>query len=259
MSAKNVIFYDGYEAYFDMVENNDIFSDYCNKVFGIDFSQDGFSDLQQVNDLIKAAHIKKDSTILDIGCGNGKMMEYISDQTGAIAHGFDYSKNAIMYGKERTQDKSHRLIFDVGIIDEVNFLSNTFDAILSVDTLYFTNNMTLLIKKIYDWLRPNGVFTAFYGEGHLKEKNKDMDSTDLAVALKELGISYKVVDYTKQHYELMKHKRKNIIDLKDIFEKNNMKWYYEASINQSIDIEMAFEEFAQKYNRFMYQITKHVK
>lgn len=33
--------------------------------------------------------------ILDIGCGNGKMLGYLQSKTGAYIHGFDYSEQAI--------------------------------------------------------------------------------------------------------------------------------------------------------------------
>lgn len=37
-----------------------------------------------------------DARVLDIGCGNGKMIKYLGDKTGVHVYGFDYSDNAIM-------------------------------------------------------------------------------------------------------------------------------------------------------------------
>ncbi|WP_428849329.1 class I SAM-dependent methyltransferase [Thermocaproicibacter melissae] len=34
-----------------------------------------------------------------MGCGNGKMLKYLQERTGANIHGFDYSEQAIEYAK----------------------------------------------------------------------------------------------------------------------------------------------------------------
>lgn len=235
MTNNNLLYYEGYENFFNMVNENKNYSEYCQKVFGIDFSQDGFSDIKQVKDLINAANIGRDSIFLDIGCGNGKMAEYISDITGSIAYGFDYSKNAVEHAVKRTKEKEGRLFFSQGTIDEKQYPCNMFDTVLSVDTLYFSSNMAALLERILNWLKTGGTFAAFYSEGHLKEKSADKDSTELAAAMKKRGLTYEAEDYTKRHYELMKHKRRVVQGLKEVFLENNMGWYYDASIGQSID------------------------
>ena len=49
--------------------------------------------------------------MLDLGCGNGKMAEYISDCTGANLTGIDFIPFAIQQAQERTQAKRDRLEF----------------------------------------------------------------------------------------------------------------------------------------------------
>ena len=206
--------------------------------------------------MISTAHINKGSVILDVGCGNGKMVEYIVNKTNATAYGFDYSQNAIDHAYSRTKSKQDKLIFQVGLIDEIAYANNFFDQILSVDTMYFTNDMVQLVNKIYNWLKPNGTFIAYYSEGHLSKKTTDENNTQLAIALKQLNIEYEVIDYTKNHFELMKHKRLVAENMKSDFANCNLEDYYDAAIGQSISNDMTFEEFKKTYNRYMYIVKK---
>lgn len=255
MEKSELLFSDAYESFYDLVEQNEVFTTYCEKVFGVDFSQDGFSDIEQVDDLIKVANIRSGQSILDIGCGNGKMVEYIADKTSAIAYGFDYSENAVNHAIARTSNKNN-LFFETGIIGEKQYASNMFDAILSVDTMYFATDMESVVKQIYDWLKPKGIFAVYYGEGHMKKISEDANHTELALALQKSNISYEVTDYTKEHFELMRRKRVIAEEMKDLILNNKINFYYDCAMDQSIDVEMTFNEFKKKYNRFMYVVRK---
>ena len=87
-----------------MADKSEEFKTYCKKAFGEDFSQDGFSDLNQLNKILTMVEIDDKSNVLDIGCGNGKMLEYIQSKTGATIYGFDYSENAINSARKRMGD-----------------------------------------------------------------------------------------------------------------------------------------------------------
>ena len=54
------------------------------------------------------------SRVLDVGCGNGKIAEYISDLTQASVTGIDYVPEAISHAQERTAEKRGRLSFIFG-------------------------------------------------------------------------------------------------------------------------------------------------
>lgn len=75
----------------------------------------GFSDVSQVDRVLE--YIPKGGHVLDIGCGNGKMLGYIQEKTDAHVHGFDYSSNAINQAKELFKNKSY---FIQGCIGKVN-------------------------------------------------------------------------------------------------------------------------------------------
>ncbi|MDD3172431.1 MAG: class I SAM-dependent methyltransferase, partial [Herbinix sp.] len=258
MDKSKLLFHREYDSFYNMVENNEIFSKYCEDVFGIDFSQDGYSDLEQIKDLLKAADIKSEYKVLDIGCGNGKMAEFIADQTGAIVYGFDYSENAINNAIARTQMKSN-LIFEEGVFGEKQYSPESFDVILSIDTMYYTLDMETFVKQIYGWLKPNGLFITFYEEGHLQGISVDEYNTELAIVFKKNRISYEVMKYTKQLFELMKHKREVLTRMKELFIENKMEFYYHCAMDTSVDVSMTYEDFQKGFNRFMYIVKKAEK
>ena len=103
---KELLFYEAYEQFYDMAAHSEAFSAFCADAFGEDFSQDGFSDIAQVNRILDYIPEREEPHILDIGCGNGKMLGYLQKQTGAWIYGFDYSRNAIRTARQRFPEKS---------------------------------------------------------------------------------------------------------------------------------------------------------
>lgn len=255
MNKRKLRFYKGYEYFYKRLEKNEFFSTYCERVFGIDFSQDGFSDIGQITDLLKLADIKPDDKVLDIGCGNGKLAEYIADRTGATVYGFDYSKHAIRSAIKRVKGKE-RLIFETGLIGEKEYPADFFDVIIAVDTMYFAPDINQFVHQLYGWLKPGGVFLAFYGEGPFDEKSNHWEETQLAAALRTNNITYEGQDFTHRHYELMKRKRQVIEAMRDEFMNSSISFYYQASVAQSVDPNMPYEEFIKEHNRFLYSARK---
>ena len=56
-----------------------------------------------------------------------------------------------------------------------------------------------------------------YQEGDVMLKTEDVNSTELAKALRKNGIVYKVIDITGECYELLKKKREAAISLQEDF------------------------------------------
>jgi len=257
MNKNKLLFNKEYEDFYKMAEENEVFSKYCEEVHGIDFSQDGFSDKKQIDELLIVSGIKPEFKVLEIGCGNGKMAKYIAEKTGATVYGFDYSENAITYAKQHAKD-NNKLIFDEGIIGEKAYPPQSFDVIISIDSMCYTLDIEGFVQQLYMWLKPNGLFITFYSEGQIKSKSKNEDSTDLALAFKHREIPYVTVDYTEKHYEFLKHKREVIMKQKDEFLQNNMEFYYRCALSTSIDENVSFEDFKKQFNRYLYIVRKEV-
>ena len=101
-----------------MAKKSNAFQAFCKDAFGEDFSQDGFSNIEQIDMILQYIPQKDDVHILDIGCGNGKMLGYLQEKTEAYIHGFDYSEEAIKTAKLLFPKNSE---FREGIIGEIDY------------------------------------------------------------------------------------------------------------------------------------------
>jgi 2-polyprenyl-3-methyl-5-hydroxy-6-metoxy-1,4-benzoquinol methylase len=253
MDKENLLFYKEYEMFYEMADKSEVFREYCEKAFGADFSQDGFSDLSQLKELLSMVTFNHMSNILDIGCGNGKMIKYIQRITGAYITGFDYSEKAIASAKRDINEKAK---FEVGIIGQIDYQAETFDLIISMDTIYFATDMNAFVSQIYNWLRNGGHFICGYQEGDVMKKTANKDTTELAKSFRNNGIEYEVIDYTRKTYEMLKNKRDVILSMKDKFINSNMKMWYKVVKRQTQCVKASYEKYQRENARYIYIVKK---
>lgn len=252
MNKNELLFYDAYEEFYGMALESKAFQAFCKDAFGADFSQDGFSNLDQINMILNYIPQKDDVHILDIGCGNGKMLGYLQSKTGACIHGFDYSKKAIETAQKIFLEKAE---FRVGVIGEIEY-EQKFDVIISMDSMYFAKDMTAFVSQIKTWLKDDGVFFVGYQEGEVMEKTANAYTTVLAKALDENNMQYEVTDITEQTYEVLKEKRAAAIAHKDDFESEGHSSWYDMLIWQTESATKPFEQFKNYMARYIYVIRK---
>ncbi len=53
MERQELLFYNEYEKFYTMSKSSEVFPKFCKKAFGEDFSQDGFSDVQQIDRILE--------------------------------------------------------------------------------------------------------------------------------------------------------------------------------------------------------------
>jgi len=147
--------------------------------------------------------------VLDLGCGNGGICEYIHQQTGAVVYGLDYSDAAIRYARKRAAGCA-ALRFDVGVFGQWDYPPASFDVALSVDTMYFVDDTEAFIRQIYGWLKDGGALGVMYGCYDKIEPDIGRDVNSLATAFRAADYTYDAIDYTESHYNLMKRKRMTI-------------------------------------------------
>jgi len=240
--------FDIYESFYAKIENSLIFAKYCEAVYGIDFSQDGFADFEQIKDLLARLSLKSNSKMLDIGCGNGKFCEYVHIQTGAKVYGFDYSPVAIKSAKKRLAGQSENFI--VAAIDSQDYPEMSFDAIVSIDTLYFTDDLETIIKRIMRWLKPYGIFAAYY-----MEDTRGQDETQLAQILRTNGLICEVNDYSEAHYRLMRRKHDTALAMRNELERDGLVEHTKRMLQESYDKSVTIESLQDKH-RYLYTVRK---
>ncbi len=253
MDKKNLLFYDAYEEFYAMAQKSNAFKAFCKDAFGEDLSQDGFSNIEQIDMIFNYIPQKENVNILDVGCGNGKMLGYLQSKTGVNIYGFDYSETAINTAKKLFPEKSN---FKEGVIGETDYPDSTFDVIVSMDTMYFANDMNAFVAQIKKWLKKDGVFFVGYQEGEVVPKTKNADTSLLANALKSNDMKYEVTDITQQTYELLKTKRNSAMKHKEMFEAEGYSQWCDMLIAQTEYANDSFEQFKEKMARYIYVIRR---
>jgi 2-polyprenyl-3-methyl-5-hydroxy-6-metoxy-1,4-benzoquinol methylase len=249
MKKETLLFYNAYQQFYQMADRSDAFRAFCRDAFGSDFSQDGFSDLSQVERILPCIPQREDVHILDIGCGNGKMLGYLQEKTGAFIHGFDYSEAAIQTAQRLFPLHSH---FRVGVIGETDYPDAAFDVVTAMDTLYFAKDMTGLIRQIKRWLKPGGVFFAGYTEGDVVPRTENAHTTLLAKALSANDMDYRAEEITQETHALLKRKRAAAQAHREAFlAEGNGEWY-QLLLQQTDCAAEPLTAFREKMVRYLY-------
>ena len=253
MNKKELLFYDAYEAFYAMAKESKAFQSFCKDAFGEDFSQDGFSNKEQIDLILQYIPQHDNVHILDIGCGNGKMLGYLQKKTNCCIHGFDYSDEAIHTAQALFPENAE---FREGIIGQTEYPEETFDVLISMDTLYFAPDMTAFVAQVEKWLKKDGVFFVGYQEGDVIPKTHNAHTTMLAKALRENKMTYEVTDISAQTYELLKRKREAALKHQAMFEAEGNSHWFDMLMGQTEYSNQSFEQFKEQMARYIYVIRK---
>jgi len=123
--------------------------------------------------LLRKLNFNAKENILDIGCGDGKITDYLASEiTKGKVVGIDKSPNMIAFA-----DKNHakaNLSFQIMDIEKIN-LKKEFDTVCSFFCLPWVSNKALAFQNIGKVLKDNGklvVLSALFGEFHIALLNK---------------------------------------------------------------------------------------
>ncbi len=213
--------------------------------------------MAQLDYLIEVTHMEPASRVLELGCGNGGMAEYVSDATGASVTGIDVIPEAIRQAQARTREKKDRLAFQVADIARLPFAPDSFDAVVSVDALYFTD-LDPTIAEIKALLTSEGQLAAFYAHGAnpetplpvFRRETLPPDKTPLGESLQRHGFAFQVWDFTEADYRHAQLKKRVLEDLKPEFEREGNLFLYENRMGEALGVMAAVE--AEAHARYLY-------
>lgn len=118
-----------------------------------------------VHVFLKKTDFEKPFTFLDIGCGNGWVVRAMAGLPSCQkAAGIDKSKNMIRNARQKKA--SSKESYEVRDIEKWN-TQKRFDRIFSMETIYYTSSPKETVRRIFDLLKPGGVFfcgTDFYAD-----------------------------------------------------------------------------------------------
>jgi ubiquinone/menaquinone biosynthesis C-methylase UbiE len=233
-----------YKDFYIAIEHSQAFSKYCERVFGKDMGQQGFSDINQIHRMLEIVRPDGMSQVLDIGCGNGKIAEYISDSTQASVTGVDYIAEAINQALKRTENKRNRLNFKIGDLEALDFEEESFDVILSIDSIFFGKDLKTTLANLRGILKPEGQMAIFYEE-------------DLSPALKENDLAYTVYDFSEEHYVHMQLKHRVASRMRKAFEDEGNTFIWENLTTESIATPEPYNPNISSTSRYLYHVKKY--
>ncbi|MFW9906713.1 MAG: class I SAM-dependent methyltransferase [Candidatus Thorarchaeota archaeon] len=233
---------------------------FCENVFGKNLYQFNVLDMEQLETLISTLNLNSNDLILDLGCGLGKVTEYIQMKTGAKITGIDFAEQLIQWAKTNTEaDEDNLLEFQVGNINDLTFPASSFTAIYAIDTLYPTNVTDLegTIAKLKEFLIPNGQLGIFFAQiieskehQHILKPNK----TKMAQAIEKNNLSYSVMDFTQNARDIWEREISFGYELREMFEKEGNLDLCEDRITDGKNCIYRIDNQLQK--RYYYHVSK---
>ncbi|MCL2812406.1 MAG: class I SAM-dependent methyltransferase [Clostridia bacterium] len=92
--------------------------------------------------------------ILDIGCGNGYVLNLIARQCNGALTGIDTSASMIRAASRR----NNQMIFVCQDASAMSFADGSFDKAYSINTVYFWSDLQKTMTEIRRVLKPGGLF-----------------------------------------------------------------------------------------------------
>lgn len=247
-----------YQVFYTAAHASQAHSELCKRVFGVDLCQDGQTDMPALIHLLDLLKLQPRDRVLDLGCGAGVIAEYISDETGADVLGLDYSKSAVDAATERTVAKRDRLNFQTSNFNDLDFPGECFDAIVSLDTLYWASDLATVTARLISMLKPGGrmgVFMNHHIDPSDPAEQLALECSDLAIALNGLGQPFESFDYTDAIGEFWRRNCAVAEELRPKYEREGNGFIAEGLIRESHEDYLPDVE-AGRIARYLFLISR---
>lgn len=235
-----------YNEYYHAIVHSQAHSLFCQRVYGKDLGQHGMMDMAQLQDLIAELQIEAGMSLLDFGCGDGQISEYLADATQTFVTGVDLADQAIQLAQERTRAKRDRLQFTWADLErkQGHFPTESFDRIVAIDSLFFVQDQPAVTRLCLDHLRPGGRLGVFY----ICPPQVSAAETVFAAALTALGLPFRARDYTAQNTEHWKKKEQALLELESMFTEEGNDFLFKNRLAEC--------QGMQNFHRYLYVVTR---
>jgi len=152
------------------------------------------------DETIRLLSLTDSDSVLDIGCGNGYVLNLLARKHNASFAGIDTSESAIKAADRRNQafvkNKTMRLSFQNA--SSMSFSDGSFSKAYTINTVYFWNDLYMTMADISRVLKSSGVFinTLYSNEtlakfSHTKFGYKNYTTEQLKKVGADLGFAVK--------------------------------------------------------------------
>ena len=125
-----------------------------------------------------------------------------------------------------------------------------------MDTIYFADDMTAFTAQIKHWLKPGGILFVGYQEGDVVPRTKNMQTSEMTKALQINQMPFRMMDITRQTYDLLLRKRQAALHHQSAFEAEGCSEWFDLLIAQTEYATIPYEQFQQKMARYIYIAQK---
>ena len=111
-------------------------------------------------DSIRLLPLSDSDSVLDIGCGNGNVLNMLASRSGCNFTGIDISPSAIKSALKRNRKyvKCERMKFLCQDMSKMPFDDCSFNQTYTINTVYFWDNLDVTMAEIRRILKPSGLF-----------------------------------------------------------------------------------------------------
>lgn len=243
---------DFYRRAFDSTAHSKL----CERVFGQDLTQEGQMDMDGVRDLLRRLDLQPGQHVLDLGCGAGGIAEFISDQTGTLVTGIDYSTVAIDVGNERTATKRNRVSFVQANLNDLDLEPVAYDAAVMIDSVYWLADIDTGLQRILEFLKPGGqliIVIAQRLEASGDPDDIEIEGNFVARSLQRLNLDYSAHDLTADFIEFWIRIKQALDELHDDFMAEGNEVIYQSLLEEA-DNEFLPAIENGDLRRFLYQV-----
>jgi SAM-dependent methyltransferase len=174
--------------------------DFCEEVCGYRMYFFNMMDKEQLDFVFHKIPLTSNDNILDIGCGSGSVLSFLADKYGCSGTGIDQLENEYFTGNH---DGTVRYM--KGDIDRLSNFGLNPTVVLSIDSLYFSNDLNSLINTICCYRNCRKYF--FYSQYIFDAVSSDRsilhgDRTSVADILNKNRIEFSFIDYSRNENQL---------------------------------------------------------
>ena len=125
-----------------------------------------FSDGERIEDAVNKMNISPVETVLDVGCGTGRLMPFLQKrlQNGGKVFGLDFSLQMLINAKEKVFDGITEFVR--GSAEELPFKDNKFDRVICFAVFSHIIGKEKAVREFGRITRRNGILNIF----HLKSR-----------------------------------------------------------------------------------------
>lgn len=199
----------GFSKMYTTTSESPAYSKFCERVYGRDLCQANMLDEEQLQFLLDQLNLNETHHVLDLGCGIGKITEYIHESTKANMTGIDFAFGAIELAKSRTKNNENINFITANLNDLKNSIQKKFDVIILIDSLYFVSDTENFIRILKSHLKPNGTLAIFYTTSNPSSKMEEQ--------LKNSDFEYRSYDFTNNERKIWEQTIIIADELKDHF------------------------------------------